>query len=95
MDFIEFALNYHSSSSNFNHAESPDLSYVSVIDHNQINLTPLGKFVMPPPMSEKQVHLTTLDEPVTCLVMYGNSTVALSANGTLIVFDAASFDMKG
>jgi IKI3 family len=46
-------LTYHTSSGNFNHFEHPDLSYTAVIDYAHINLTPLGKFVMPPPMSEK------------------------------------------
>lgn len=55
IDFIEFMLNYHTSSSNFNHKESPDLAYTAVVDNQFINLTPLGKFLMPPPMSEKQV----------------------------------------
>ena len=52
-DFIEFTLNYHTSSSNFNHAQIKDLSYTAVVDFNNINLTPLGKLVMPPPMFEK------------------------------------------
>lgn len=56
-DFIEFSLNYHTSSSNYNHADHADLSYTAVIDYNNINLTPLGKFIMPPPMFEKQVTL--------------------------------------
>jgi len=30
-----------------------DLAYTAVVDYDNINLTPLGKFVMPPPMFEK------------------------------------------
>ena len=53
VDFIEFSMAYHTSSSNFNHLAHPDLSYTAVVDYNNLNLTPLGKFVMPPPMFEK------------------------------------------
>ena len=51
-------MNYHTSVSNFNHAECDNLSYTAVADYTSINLTPLGKFMMPPPMFEKQIILT-------------------------------------
>jgi hypothetical protein len=50
---VEFNLTYTTSSGNFNHAGHEDLSYAAVVDNAHINLTPLGKFLMPPPMSEK------------------------------------------
>ena len=53
IEFIEFSFSYHSSMTNFNHANKEHSGYVAVIDGPAINLTPLGKFVMPPPMFEK------------------------------------------
>jgi hypothetical protein len=58
LDFIEYTLGYHTSNSNFIHAEGENLSYVAVVDYNNVNLTPLGKFIMPPPMFEKQLILS-------------------------------------
>ncbi len=86
LDFVEFQLTYHTSSMNYNHAQSPDLSYTSVVDNNFLNLTPLGKFVMPPPMSEKQVPLPDTDAPCSCLTMYGHTVVAI-ANKKIYTFD--------
>jgi hypothetical protein len=83
-DFIEFALNYHTSSTNFNHSGHPDFSYTAVVDYNNINLTPLGKFVMPPPMFQKQVTLT--QGHASCLYLYGHTICTLS-NNTLTIFD--------
>jgi elongator complex protein 1 len=57
VDFIEYQLTYNTSSSNFNHEHSQDLAYTAFVEHKTINLTPLGKFMMPPPMSEKQITL--------------------------------------
>jgi len=68
------------------------LSYTAVVDHQMINLTPLGKFMMPPPMFEKQVDLLT-DEPCRCIYMYGNTLVAIAGNSLFIV-DAQSYDSK-
>lgn len=72
VDFVEFHLTYMTSSSNYNHAKHPDLSYTAVVDGNCINLTPLGKFVMPPPMFEKQVQLAGSSHPLSCLYMHGH-----------------------
>lgn len=43
------------SSTHCNHGESN--GYVAVVDGPAINLTPLGKFLMPPPMFEKQISI--------------------------------------
>ena len=85
LDFIEFVFNYHTSSSNFNHKGAEDFSYTAVVDYNNINLTPLGKFVMPPPMYEKQVTLK--EGPPSLLYMYGH-TVYVVSGSSLIVFSA-------
>jgi len=68
VDFIEFSQGYMTSSSNFNHYGKADYSYAAVVDYNCINLTPLGKFLMPPPMFEKQIQLQS---PVSLIYMYG------------------------
>lgn len=67
---------------------------MAVVDFNQINLSPLGKFVIPPPMSEKQVLLKT-SEPVSCVAMHGHTLVALNASqSTLLIIDTLAFDPK-
>ena len=90
VDFIEFNLTYHTSSGFYNNVEAPDLSYTAVVDHLTINLTPLGKLLMPPPMSEKQIVLA---EPVSCLFMHGHTLVALTGK-TLIITDTLTYDPK-
>ena len=87
-DFIEYHLTYCTSGQYHNHREIPDLSYTAVVDNHVLNLTPLGKLLMPPPMSEKQVPLAS-EEPPTCLTMHGHTLVAV-ANGKLHVLDAAT-----
>ena len=56
--------------------ESRDLSYTAVVDYNNINLTPLGKFLMPPPMFEKQFKSDSA-RPPSCLNMYGHWILSL------------------
>lgn len=53
IQFVEYTLTYHSSNQTCNHAGTKDLAYVAVVDGLTVHLTPLGKFLMPPPMSEK------------------------------------------
>ena len=55
-----------------------ELGYSAVVDGFNLNLTPLGKQLMPPPMFEKQVIFP--GHPV-CVSMYGNYvTVADNKN---------------
>ena len=61
--------------SNFNHSSEHESAYTAVVDGNNINLTPLGKFVMPPPLFEKQVCLPSF---ATCLSMYGQNVLCYS-----------------
>ena len=70
IEFVEYNFTYHSSMSNFNHADRTHDGYVAVVDGPAINLSPLGKFVMPPPMFEKQV--TGLPSVPSCLSLYGH-----------------------
>lgn len=48
LEFTEYKFDYMTSGTNFNCSESS--GYVAVVDGPAVNLTPLGKFVMPPPM---------------------------------------------
>lgn len=66
LEVTEFNFTYHSSMSNFNHSGEQESAYTAVVDGTNINLTPLGKFVMPPPLFEKQVSLPSF---ATCLSM--------------------------
>ena len=84
IDFIEYQLAYCSSSSFHNHKDIIDLSYTAVVDNNFINLTPLGKLLIPPPMFEKQVGLSG---PISCVSMHGHLIVALVGD-TLNVIEA-------
>jgi len=87
---VEFNLIYTTSSGNFNHAGHEDLSYAAVVDNAHINLTPLGKFLMPPPMSEKQIPLKS---PCQAVFMFGHTFIGLSGD-SLVTFDAAKVDAK-
>ena len=71
IDFTEYRFDYMTSSSNFNNKE--ESGYVVVVDGPALNLTPLGKFVMPPPMFEKQVVLPNVPKSVS---LYGHFGVA-------------------
>ena len=90
VQFIEFNLCYHTSSGNFNHLGHNDLSYTAVVDNAHVNLTPLGKLLMPPPMSEKQILIGNTCQAV-CI--YGHTFVAV-AGEQLVVFDAEKIDPK-
>ena len=60
-----------------------------MVDGPAINLTPLGKFVMPPPMFEKQV--VGLPSVPSCLSLYGDLGVAYCEAGSQIcAFNCAS-----
>ena len=59
--------------------------YVAVVDGAAINLTPLGKFVMPPPMYEKQVVLPFTPNSIN---LSGHSGVAFVEHAkSLFTFD--------
>ena len=59
------------------------------MDNCNLNLTPLGRFVMPPPMFEKQIKLESFPLFVD---MFGHQIAALCADGTLILADCMSHD---
>jgi len=83
----EFKFEYVTSTSNANRVEkaSEDHAYVAVVDGPAINLTPMGKFVMPPPMYDKQVSLPFVPQAV-CL--FGHFGVAyLDKLKALFAFD--------
>jgi hypothetical protein len=53
---IEYNFISHSSSASCNRGDDQN-GYQTVVDGMNLNLTPLGKMLMPPPMFEKQVSL--------------------------------------
>lgn len=73
--FVEYNFTCLSSMSVFNHAKSQkeEFGYAAVVDGQTVHLTPLGKFLMPPPMSEKQIALPAFP---TSLSLYGHHGVA-------------------
>ena len=82
--FIEFDFKYKSSLKSFNHHGEKNLAYVCVVDNFNLNLTPLGRFVMPPPMFEKQISLGVF--PLH-LDMFGHQIAALCSDGNLVLAD--------
>jgi hypothetical protein len=90
IDFVEFNLTYHTSSGNFNHFGHHDLSYTAVVDNAHINLTPLGRLLMPPPMSEKQVPVEDVCQAVW---MYGHTFIGI-AGDQLVALDAEKVEAK-
>lgn len=71
LELTEYKFEYLTSATWCN--KGKDMAYVAVVDGAAINLTPMGKFVMPPPMFEKQVKLPFVPKAV-CL--YGHFGVA-------------------
>ena len=62
-------------------------AYTSVIDGKRIHLTPLGKQLMPPPMSEKWLQLE--DFPVH-FSMYGSKALVIDSSNNIYQFDSQS-----
>lgn len=52
--------------------------------NNRLNLTPLGRLLMPPPMSEKQVELDSFPKLID---MFGHTIAAICSNGQLFITD--------
>ena len=73
-EFIEYQFEYVTSSSHCNHLGMKHDGYVAVIDGKAINLTPLGKFLMPPPMFKSQIK--GLNSVPTCIALFGNLGLA-------------------
>ena len=71
LELIEYKFDYMTSSTNCNVELQPNSGYVAVVDGPAINLTPLGKFVMPPPMYESQVLLPFVPKAVSLYGHYG------------------------
>lgn len=78
------------SSTNFSNKD--ENGYVAVVDGPAVNLTPLGKFVMPPPMFEKQIVLPYVPKTVA---LYGHFGVAyVEHTQSLHSFDCEAQDAK-
>ena len=86
LEFTEYKFDYMTSATNFNQTENS--GYVAVVDGPAINLTPLGKFVMPPPMFDSQVSLPYVPKAVS---LWGHYGVAYIDNTqSLYVFNCES-----
>jgi len=79
---IDFHFSYKTSLKSFNHKNEKNLAYVCVVDNQCLNLTPLGRFVMPPPMFEKQIQLASFPLFVD---LHGHHIAALCSSGDLII----------
>lgn len=61
--------------------------YTAVVDGNNLNLTPLGKMIMPPPMFEKQA---TFECHPVCVCMYGSLITVSDTLNNIYVFNATN-----
>lgn len=85
VEFTEYKFEYMTSATNCNSGEAEDHGYVAVVDGPAVNLTPMGKFVMPPPMFEKQISLPYVPKS---LALYNHTGVAyVEAENSLYRFD--------
>lgn len=73
----------------FNHKHEKNLAYVCVVDDKYLNLTPLGRVLMPPPLFEKQVKCETFPVHVD---MYGHSIAALCSDNRLLLTDCINHE---
>ena len=75
LEFTEYKFEYMTSNTNCNDGQNH--GYVAVVDGPAVNLTPLGKFVMPPPMFDSQVSLPFVPKAVS---LFGHFGVAYIGN---------------
>lgn len=80
---IEFNLVYHSCMSSCN-LGADESGYTTVVDGINLNLTPLGKMVMPPPMFEKQFALKAHS---VCVSMFNSFLCATDSLNNLYFLD--------
>jgi hypothetical protein len=86
---IDHHFNYVTSLKSHNKKGEKNLAYVCVVEDNHLNLTPLGKFVMPPPLFEKQVSLENFPVHVD---MHGHLIAALCSDNKLILVDCMAHE---
>jgi len=90
LEFIEYRFDYMTSNTNCNLGK--DFGYVAVVDGPAINLTPMGNFVMPPPMFEKQIVLPFVPKSVS---LFGHAGVAfIDKEESLFTFDCETVQLK-
>ena len=53
-------MDYTTSNKSFNHKKNKNLSYSCFVNNCTLNITPLSRFLIPPPMSEKKIVLDKL-----------------------------------
>jgi hypothetical protein len=68
----------------FNHKSENNLAYTCFVTGNILNITPLGRFLMPPPMAEKQIKLSGF--PVL-MSMHGHLISAMLETGEVVLVD--------
>ena len=85
----DFHFEYNTSLKSFNQKNEHNLAYVCFVTGNTLNLTPLGKFVMPPPMSEKKVELEGF--PVL-IDMFGHQICVMLASGKILMTNCMETD---
>jgi len=84
----EFGFTYHSSMASYNMAD--DLAYTLVVNGSTLMLTPLGKLLMPPPMSEKEVKVEGVP---TCVCMFSHKAFLATASGACFLLDCDSAEV--
>lgn len=84
VNFIDFHFDYTTSVKSFNHKAHKNLSYTCFVTDRTLNLTPLGRLLMPPPMSEKQIELDSFPKLID---MFGHTIATLCSNGDLYMTD--------
>lgn len=87
--YIDFHFLYDTSLKSFNQKNEKNLAYTCFITNNILNLTPLGRFLMPPPMSEKQVKL---DGVPVHLDMHGHLISAMLETGEVALVDCINHE---
>ena len=87
----EFHFNYITSLKSFNQKGEKNLAYVCVVEDNHLNLTPLGKVVMPPPLFEKQIQLESFPVHVD---MFGHDLAAMTQEGKVILTNCNDINQK-
>ena len=73
-------MDYTTSNKSFNHKLNKNLSYSCFVNNSTLNITPLSRFLIPPPMSEKKIVLKQFPMLVD---MFGHNIATLDQNGLL------------
>ena len=89
--FVDYFFDMTSSVKGFNHKAFKNLSYTCFVTDSTLNLTPLGRLLMPPPMSEKQIALSSFPFLID---MFGHTMACLTSEGELFISDCMDHEGK-